>query len=359
MSYAHVYRVDDLPVLQNRMFDSREAALASTKGDVELVQSLESGLVFNRAFKPELVSYDNSYQNEQGHSEAFQHHLDDVVAVISRHFVEGALVEVGCGKGQFLERLDSLGFDIVGLDPAYEGTNPKVRKELFTKSAGLRASGLILRHVLEHIPDPYAFLEGLCEANGGAGLIYIEVPCLDWIARRHAWFDIFYEHVNYFRLEDFERMFSCVLEAGRLFGSQYLYVVADLASLRRPVLRTPPFLLPEDFSAAVEKSAARVRRPGRESGTCVVWGGASKGLIFSLLMQRAGALIDTVIDVNPAKQGRFLAVTGSRVCSPEEILPKLPDRADIFVMNPNYLAEIRLMAGPRFNYQLVNNDDEV
>lgn len=353
MSVQPVYRVDRLPVLQNRMFDSREAAIASPTGNVELVQSLETGLVFNRVFEASLVSYDCDYQNEQGHSEAFQRHLDEVTAIVSKHFRKKSLVEVGCGKGQFLERLASLGFDIVGLDPTYEGNNPRVRKEFFSARMELRSEGLVLRHVLEHVPDPYAFLLGLHAANGGAGLIYIEVPCLEWIARHRAWFDIFYEHVNYFCLADFKRMFASVVDAGHLFAGQYLYVVADLATLRRPVFAGAPFVLPVDFSAAIDISAERLRSPGRRPGSSVVWGGASKGVIFSLLMQRAGTPVDVVIDINPAKQGRFLAVTGARVEAPEDALPVLPDGADIFVMNPNYLEEIRRAAGPRFNY-LVN-----
>ena len=75
-----IYRADRMPVLQNRMFDSAQAARDCAKGDVVLVQSSETGLVFNQAFEPELMVYDRDYQNEQGHSAAFQRHLQDVAA---------------------------------------------------------------------------------------------------------------------------------------------------------------------------------------------------------------------------------------------------------------------------------------
>ena len=79
-------------------------------------------------------------------------------------------------------------------------------------------------------------LHQLKTANGGTGKIYIEVPCFDWICEHRAWFDIFYEHVNYFRLADFKRMFGEVIESGKVFGGQYLYVIAELSSLRIPVI---------------------------------------------------------------------------------------------------------------------------
>ena len=63
--------------------------------------------------------------------------------------------------------------------------------------------------------------------------------------------------------------------------------------------------------------------------------------------QRAGNdafdLLDTVIDINPAKQGRYLAATGLVVQSPEEAMARLPAGTDVFVMNSNYLQEIEAM----------------
>lgn len=38
--------------------------------------------------------------------------------------------------------------------------------------------------------------------------------------------------MNYFRKLDFHRIFGTVLGAGRVFGGQYLYVVAGLDSVR-------------------------------------------------------------------------------------------------------------------------------
>jgi len=223
--------IEALPAYQNKMFATREAAIQCPVGDVRLVQDEADGLVFNAAFDPGLLSYDETYQNEQGHSSAFQKHLDEVLDTIDRHFGGTSILEVGCGKGGFVELLRSKGHDAIGVDPAYEGNQAYIHKRHFDASAGLHADAVVLRHVLEHIARPRDFLADIAAANGGRGRIYIEVPCLDWIIDNRAWFDIFYEHVNYFRLSDFSRMFGTVLEAGRIFGGQYLYVVAELASL--------------------------------------------------------------------------------------------------------------------------------
>ena len=357
-AYREIYRAEQLPIFQNRMFRSAAVARECTRGDVVLAQSTQTGLIFNQAFEPELMRYDADYQNEQGFSVAFKAHLQSMAKIVSRHFAGMSLIEVGCGKGLFLEQLSSMGFDIVGLDPTYEGSNPHIVKEYFTPASGIRAQGVVLRHVLEHVRDPGHFLVNLRESNGGSGRIYIEVPCLDWIARHHAWFDIFYEHVNYFRLADFHRMFSSVLEAGHCFDGQYLYAVADLDCLRPPTYRPEDkFALPPAFMSAIDDCRSRALARGPKAAHAV-WGGASKGVIFALFMERAGVPIDTVIDINPAKQGKFMAATGLRVSSPEEGLARLPAGADLFVMNSNYLREIQTMTAHRYNYLLVEHRGE-
>ncbi|KJZ33828.1 MULTISPECIES: class I SAM-dependent methyltransferase [Pseudomonas] len=348
-----LYRVADLPVLQNRTFADPASARASASADMLLVQDEKSGLIFNQAFNANKLSYDADYQNEQAHSGQFQKHLNDVEGIIARHFKGQELIEVGCGKGYFLELLKGLGYAITGIDPAYEGSNADVIKAPFTRGLGLAADAIVLRHVLEHIQDPVSFLAEIADANQG-GQIYIEVPCFDWILEHKAWFDLFYEHVNYFRLDDLRRMFGTVHEAGHLFGGQYLYIVADLATLRlTPEQPVPRLDLPDGFTASLERAVHIVQ--GAPQQGSAIWGASSKGVIYSLFLQRAGVAVDRVVDINPAKQGRYLPLSGARVSSPQEAMDALPEGANLFVMNSNYLEEIKRMTGGRYVYHAVDS----
>jgi len=346
-----LYEQASYPVFQNRMYDSAKEAINCPKGDIRLVENLATGLVYNDGFQPALVTYDGEYQNEQGLSEHFRHHLDAVAGIVGMHLGRNRLVEVGCGKGFFLEKLLQSGFDITGFDETYEGSNPRIRKQYYGPGTIDRAEGLVLRHVLEHIKDPFEFLTMLRDANDHSGRIYIEVPCFDWICKHKAWFDVFYEHVNYFRLSDFYRMFGRIVECGYLFGGQYLYVVAELSSLRAPVYdSSDPARFPDNFTRSIDTPTLV------DSGQCVVWGGASKGVIFSLLKIRAGRAIDAVIDINPAKQGKYLPATGIRVSAPAQVLPTLSAGATIIVMNSNYTSEIRAMSNNAYKYVEIDHE---
>lgn len=141
--------------------------------------------------------------------------------------------------------------------------------------------------------------------------------------------------------------FALPFSADRAFGGQYLRVIGDLSTVRRPEYDpTLTIKFPQDFLDGIEH-AAKIEPPA------AVWGGASKGVIFSLFLERAGGKVDRVIDINPAKQGRFLPGTGLRVMSPEEGLADLPQGSLIQVMNPNYLEEIRNSSPPQFQYKVL------
>lgn len=345
-----LYQQDNYPIFQNRMYDSKAEAIACPKGDIRLVENLETGLVYNDAFSPELMVYDGNYQNEQAVSPLFLRHLDAVATVIGQS-MKKRLVEVGCGKGTFLEMLLAKGFDVTGFDPTYEGINSRIRRQYFEPGAIEYTSDLVLRHVLEHIQHPVSFLEQLKAANGGGGKIYIEVPCFDWICEHNAWFDIFYEHVNYFRLADFKRIFGEVIDSGRVFGGQYLYVIAELSSLRPPIIDMNNRVdFPFDFTSnAAEIDSIKMK-------STAIWGGASKGVIFALLKKRAGYPVSTVIDINPAKQGMFISGTGLQVKSPTQGIADLQSGSTIYVMNSNYLEEIKKMSNNMFNYITIDHE---
>jgi hypothetical protein len=58
-----LYAVEAMPVFQNRMHRTRADARACARGDVTLVEDLDTGLIYNRDFDPGVMVYDEHYQN--------------------------------------------------------------------------------------------------------------------------------------------------------------------------------------------------------------------------------------------------------------------------------------------------------
>ena len=72
----------------------------------------------------------------------------------------------------------------------------------------------------------------------------------------------------------------------------------------------------------------------------VVWGAGSKGVTF-LNAMNAGEEIVAVVDINPRKQGKYVAGTGQRIVPPAELRALQPDF--VIIMNANYRDEIGRM----------------
>jgi len=196
-----LYRVSKLPLFQNKVYKSFEKAKEQKKVDVNLCQCKECGFVFNALFSNDEMDYDDDYQNEQSYSQTFVEHLNSVADIlVESGFKDKKVIEIGCGKGYFTELLEKKGFkNIYGFDPAYEGNNLNITKDYFgEKYKSINADLVILRHVLEHIENPYEFLTHIQKATSSNTKVLIEVPDFEWIVKKRAFWDIFYEHCNYF-----------------------------------------------------------------------------------------------------------------------------------------------------------------
>jgi hypothetical protein len=77
-----------------------------------------------------------------------------------------------------------------------------------------------------------------------------------------------------------------------------------------------------------------------EGRRIVVWGGGSKGVTFLNVLETQDQ-IRYVVDLNPRKQGMYVAGTGQQIVPPEFLKEYCPDV--IIVMNPMYTHEIQHM----------------
>ena len=82
--YKLLYQQKEFPVFQNRMYKAKQDAIDCPKGNIYLVQNQDTGLIYNLDFNPDLMEYDQHYQNEQATSLSFKKHLDDVVEIVKR-----------------------------------------------------------------------------------------------------------------------------------------------------------------------------------------------------------------------------------------------------------------------------------
>lgn len=353
-------RIDEVPVFCNVLWPTRAAAESAARGTIELGFCPQTGLIYNVAFDPELVTYAPGYEASLHFSPRFQRYATGLVdRLVTRLDLRGKdILEIGCGKGEFLRMLCDAGSNR-GL--GFDGTNRRgapghalrIVTEPFGADATHLQSDLIVgRHVLEHVAEPLAFLRLVrrAAANRAGTHVYFEVPNALWTLADLGIWDILYEHVCYFAAPSLTRLFQMagfkVAEVWTDFGDQFLCLDASVADepgepagpdAEVARIGTLAGAFEGQFRAKRDHWNDEIRRLLDRGRRIALWGAGSKGVTFLNTIDR-GRDIHCVVDLSPRKQGKFVPGSGQEVVAPET-LPRLsPDV--VLVMNPIYAEEI-------------------
>jgi len=346
------------PVILNYRFATAEAARAVARRDMRLRECKNCGLVFNAILDPAAIPYDERYENRQNFSAGFTAMLEETADLLTQRYSlqGGAVLEVGCGKGDFLtllcERARARG---VGFDTSCEqsGAQPDGRISFHRSyvtpdNVDQKFDLVVCRHVVEHVPEIGEFfrlLHGIAMAGGGSA-VYVETPALEWIIEHNAFWDVFYEHCNYFPTRTLrtlaEQAGFALLDHRLIFGGQYqaLELRAGATTAERTPLTAHAGPMLGSFAGRFAESRREVESRLDEAGAATgwaIWGAGAKGVsLANALLARPPSF---VIDSNPSKQGMFLPASGIPIVAPTD--PKVADARVILVANSNYLDEIR------------------
>lgn len=344
------------PVVLNYRFSTPEAAAGMPRTDMHLVECQACGLIFNASLDETAIPYDEHYDNRQGFSPAFVAHLEEIARHLVEHHPirEGVILEVGCGKGDFLKQVCRTSHSTgIGFDTSCETEGPGEDGTFFSKryateeDVPAKVNAILCRHVVEHVGEIGEFLALLhrMAVRGKADVVYLETPVWEWIVEQNAFWDIFHEHCNYFPAATLatlaERAGFKVLEHCMVFGGQYqaLFLSPDRSGLAEaPPQVVPPTLhrFATHFQEAINAMKARIEALARP-GSWGIWGAGAKGVSLTNHLLNLNPAF--VVDANPEKCGRFIPGTSIPIVPPTS--PRLQDATMILIANPNYLSEIR------------------
>jgi len=353
------YELRDVPAQSCLVLERRDEALEFPLADVRLGHCPACGFVTNTSFDAGAIEYSRRYEETQGFSPTF----GAFARSLAGRLVDGLglrgkrVMEIGCGKGEFLTLLCELGAaEGIGIDPAFvpqRHTGPgsdrvTVLNELFDESHARFEPDLICcRHTLEHVHDVHGFLSTLRRAIGDRNVdVFFEVPDASRVIAQPAFLDVYHEHCSYFSERSLRNAFTGagfeVTQTRVEYAGQYLLLWA------RPSDDVADAMPDEGMERAVTSFALRcapeidrwrgiVTRRAKRGERVVVWGSGSKCVSFltTLGVERDVA---GVIDINPHRQGVYMPGIGARIEAPERLRDIAPDL--VIVMNPVYLDEI-------------------
>jgi len=365
-SLSAFYRVDNIPVHSCLLMPNRESALAYPHGDLQLGFCRSCGFIQNMLFDPSVHEYSTRYEETQGFSARFR----DFATALAKRLIDKyslrnkTILEIGCGKGEFLALLCELGGNQgIGIDPSYipermhgvAGSRLTFIQDFYSeKYSHLTADFVICRHTLEHIQPTASFMHMVRRSIGERNdtIVFFEVPDISRVLKEQAFWDIYYEHCSYFSLGSLARVFRMtgfeVLDLAKDFDDQYLLIEArpvngssgksfpqekDLKELAQDVTH-----FQQTFTDRVKvwkETLAKIRDRGEKA---VIWGSGSKAVAFLTTMGIRNE-IEYIVDINPFKHGKFLAGTGHEIVPPDFLKNYKPDM--VIAMNQIYQNEIQ------------------
>jgi SAM-dependent methyltransferase len=373
------YEVRNIPVHSVLLMPSYERAVTYPRRDLELGWCPLCGFIANTLFDPSLHEYSISYEETQGFSPTFNAFAQGLAKRwVEEYRLQGkSVLEIGCGKGEFLALLVELGMSKgIGIDPAFvpERLNTPIASRLEFiqdfyggKYTTIQTDVICCRHTLEHIGPTGPFLKMLRASIGSRmdTIVLFELPDMFRVLKEQAFWDIYYEHCSYFTTGSLARLFRLagfdLLELEREYDGQYIVIAGKPSAL--PTF--PTFEHEDDLEAIADMVASfRVQLPKcreqwlsqingmrTEGKRLIIWGGGSKAVSF-LTTLGLNDQIDFVVDINPYKHGKFIPGSGHEVKSPEALRQQRPDC--VILMNPVYEDEVRAqLQGMGLNPQIL------
>jgi SAM-dependent methyltransferase len=369
---------EGVPVHQNLLMPTQAAAQQCDRGDLSLGFCRACGFIANLAFEPNRLKYSPLYENSQSCSPLFRAYFENLAADLVRqhNLYHKTIIEIGCGKGDFLRLLCQLGHNRgVGFDPSYvEEGNAATEEVVFIRDfyseryADYQGDLICSRHTIEHIQNPAELLTSLRRSIGDRPdtIVFFETPDVSWILRNLTFWDIFYEHCSYFCPTSLARLFEAcgfqVASVVKSFGNQYLWLKAfpqgrqvGKADTNSQDIADAVVYFATHYQNRMETLRGQLSNKARRGSRkrCVLWGAGAKGVTILNTLHVPLECIEFVVDINPRKQGMYVPGTGQQIVSPEFLKTYQPDT--IFLMNPNYFDEVRgTMADLNISAELIS-----
>jgi SAM-dependent methyltransferase len=359
------YEARRLPIHSCLLLSSREEAVKFPRRDIALGFCQACGFISNVIFDRKVMSYSPAYEEQQSFSPRFNLFAEELAqGLVKRYDLRNkSIVEIGCGKGDFLALLCDFGNNHgIGVDPSYVPgrlKSPAAARLTFVqdfyseKYANLKGDLVCCRHTLEHIDATREFVSMLRRTLGEHtdSVVFFEVPDVTRVLREGAFWDIYYEHCSYFSLGALARLFgSCgfeVVEASRAFDDQYLLLEARPANGHSP--RRSFGNLDEEardvagfskkYRASIGEWCRRFESLQRNGQRAAIWGSSSKCVAFLSAVPMPEDSECVVVDINPHRHGKYLPGIAKQILPPEALRDYRPNL--VVPMNPIYSSEIR------------------
>ena len=266
------------------------------------------------------------------------------------------VVEIGCGKGEYLLLMKQAGANVYGIEQSAESVT-------YCEQAGLNIlNGFItdfpgklknapfdaffILNFLEHLPDINSILTAIRNNLTDEGIGLVEVPNFDMMLRKKVFSEFIPDHLFYFTADTLQTALRLngfdVISCKEIW---YDYIISAVVKTRKK-------LDISDFHQCQTKLTQEIDAYINKFGNkrVAVWGAGHQALAMISLAKLAGK-IKYVVDSAPFKQGKFTPATHIPIVSPEQL--KINPVDAVIVMAAGYSDEVAKIIQQKFDKTIV------
>lgn len=283
------------------------------------------------------------------------------------HLEHKKFLEVGCGRGEFLNVLTEFPVDAYGIEQKEDlvrtarESGLKVWQDFAGDAGQVIGSGMghgpydvfLSFNFLEHQPDPGAMLQAISHNLTEDGMGLVTVPALEYILEQGSYYELIRDHIAYYSFNTLRALLEQngfdVLEEEMVNRDTIAMIVK-----KRPGGTGTPALQPHMISAdpltkgyetvgrEIETLTGRLEQEGR---SLAIWGASHQG--FTLAATTVlGSKARYIIDSAPFKQGRYAPASHLPIVAPEHFYEEPVDA--VLIVAPGYTDEIAGIIRQRF-----------
>jgi SAM-dependent methyltransferase len=326
---------------------------------------------FDAMFSPDYAYFSSFSSSWLTHAKAY---CDAMTARFGIN-ASSCVVEVASNDGYLLKNFKAAGVPCYGIEPT--ASTAKAAREIgiesieefFGKklaarlvSEGRQADLTAANNVLAHVPDINDFVSGFAMLLKPQGVSTFEFPHLMNLVKDAQFDTIYHEHFSYLSLTSVRTIFKAngldvfdVEEIPTHGGSLRVYAIELLAREEALGMKTAAYYgKTMADTIKIKRDLLRFLLQAQEEGkTVAAYGAAAKG---NTLLNYAGVrddLVKFVIDLNPAKQNKFMPGSRIPMVGAEALESTTPDYMLILPWNLEKEIKAQLAAKHTVTWQYV------
>lgn len=261
------------------------------------------------------------------------------------HLENKKIIEVGCGRGEFLKILTEFPVEAFGIEHKKDFVDIAVAEGLNVWEAYADNSNqgwksgpydaFLSFNFLEHQPDPNEMLKSIYNNLADDGMGLITVPSLEYILENNGYYELIRDHIAYYTFESLRFLMDKnnfeIIEQGIINRDTIFVIVRKKCPISFSGLAA-------SYNAINQEVDQFVDQLKREESSLAIWGASHQGFTLAattILKEYAECIVDSA----PFKQGKYAPTSHLPIVSPDRLINQ--PVGSILIVAPGYTDEIR------------------